>query len=566
MPSVKVRDLVEEYSELRRSLLWATAAQNDLMIWKVEMSSSAYHLITDNRSLDRLKDEAIIESFTQEGFEVSLPPEARSLRTIVLRDVDLIYRAMGEPDIKTIIEESNKWLEIDEVVRLPGAKEGTTPLIKVRLNTIEMARRALHHGILFKHQTLLPKSIEQEVFIKTTLCSNCLSFTHLKRDCPNPDKSVCSKCAGEGHKAYRCNERRAKCANCKEDHVAYYPQCKERKKHIKEKMTSERKRERNRSKSRHQVYLDRENEYIKQGNKKELACALPLNTMTVIMAAIVTASTIAKRKPGTFEGNYNKFCKFNNLPGVAWHPDLIAELIEEDDSSSQMAQDLTGNTHRDEQDLQRKINNYSAQVDKLILPKQACMFNADFLSDLEFSPVDEERYPSVTPSDFEGASRQEFFDGLSADDFVDPEDLNKAIIQQTPKRPRDGEEDDRLEIVPLDKAPKQIREEASNSNKDVCADTINIKDLGISIRYPKQWGTAMNKGVVITEVLEGRLLMVHQTDYRYKDLARLLNERRRNKTLNVNDIEFIPTDAKFIKQVMEEHGMRYDSKNPIYSI
>lgn len=577
MPNIKVRDLVGDYTEIRRALLWATAAQCELMVWKIEISGAGFHMITNNNSLDKLKNESLLDNFVQEGFEVVLPPEARSLRTLVLRDVDLIYRNMKEEDIRVVIEEGNPWIKTEEVVKLPGAKNGFTPLLKVRLNSIAMANRALVNGIKFKHQTLLPKSIEQEVYIKTTLCSNCLSFAHMKKDCPSRELPTCSRCAGQGHKGDRCNKQQIKCTNCSNDHVAYHPQCPERKKHIKKMMTTERKKERNRSKSRHQKYLEKENEPVTHTapmNIEEMNNVLPMNAMTVIMAAIITASTIAKRKPGTFKTNYDKFCQFNNIPTVAWHPDLIAELLEEDNEGSLAP---SSQSCEPNQIMQRKIDAYNMQIDELLdNDSQKTHSSRDIMSGIT------SRSSSgfhLNLADFDHRDYTEEVEG--SQESLEMSESETTVICGLTKRNRHDVEDSETKLSPLGKMLKQqqpLIEEAYDSrtsSKPICMadaadkiseDKTDIRGLGISIRYPKQWGTAMNKGVVVTEVLEGRLMMEYGTQHKYKEIARLLDAGRKRKNLNMNDIEFIPTDAKQIKRIMEDHGMKYDEKNPIYSI
>ena len=56
---------------------------------------------------------------------------------------------------------------------------------------------------------------------------------------------------------------------------------------------------------------------------------LPINTMVVIMTAIVSANAIEKKKRGTSQSNLDDILKYNNIPVVQIPPKTIEDLTSE---------------------------------------------------------------------------------------------------------------------------------------------------------------------------------------------------------------------------------------------
>lgn len=549
MPSIKAKDLFFAGGEVltRRRELFKTIGKLSLRVWKVERREEHFYMIVNETSLEKFNCEGATQEFLIQGFELSLPPETRSLRTVVLRDIDLIYRDLTEDEIKQGVETRSPGMIIEEVIKLPGAPQGMSPLIKIRFSKIYMAREALSEGIRFMDQTLLPKSVEKEVYVRAIPCNNCLSFSHHRRECQPTQQMICQRCAGPGHKAPNCNAINPKCAHCQEAHETFSPQCQEKKKYIKSQMQVGRRRERDMAKERHKNHLDRERQDMRI-NKKAInnnLQTLPMNAMTVIMSAIVAATYVESNKPGKFEETYTNICKYNQIPTVRWPPSVVRELIDigkEEESNQIPSQGSTEATP----DLDGGTWNIRGHT---------------YLSELEFD-FDSSQRTSMVTTDQETDLRV-------TDSQTEPEESTKQKKKHKKKCHKRGREGTTGSSVGLQADAQPPKEKATRKNEPVgaaapCwpapqpsraslnaptaeeqekervhAENERIRRLGLTINYPNYWGkeTEMNKGRMVEELKKGGLYLTYQSKDSHSHIQNLLVERYAKGNLKSSDVQ-----------------------------
>lgn len=92
-------------------------------------------------------------------------------------------------------------------------------IIKVRLQTIEMAEKIKAEGLSLFYFSIPPRNIEPERYTNIPQCKACYSYKHVKKDCPQKEQKICSECAKPGHtyKEYS-NKDQLKCINCGKNH------------------------------------------------------------------------------------------------------------------------------------------------------------------------------------------------------------------------------------------------------------------------------------------------------------------------------------------------------------
>lgn len=543
MPSVRAFDTVGGNTDVRRTLLWVTAFKFDLTVWKIENSLGGFHLITNNESLDKFRDTEVMESFSNEGFDLKLPQEAKSNRTIVLRDVDRTFKDTTEDEFINIIETNNYPLRVDEVVRLPGAPDGVTPLIKIRFTKAGMATRALQKGIKLKYQTLFPKSVEREVFVKASPCSKCLSFSHMKKDCNPNQQTKCSKCAGVGHTVINCNQPTIiRCANCGENHEAYSFHCRERKKYIKDKMKTERQRERNRAKDRQRKFMDNEKNNEEQSeNVQGILQLLPPNSMAVIMTAMAAAMTVAKVSPGRFTPTFDNICKINDIPKVKWPMRVIADLIqmpieqiprqeednEDDDVDSISGMFMGAQMQADVEEVAEEMEDQYDSPEENYTPQNNYSFQQDYIAMVESTGF-------KTPPEVKSL-------------------LNRAMASDGQPPPAKAPRPE-PESGAIGRDTRNKREDIKETPKQTLR---KIKDYNIVITYPEGWGAPakVNRSLIVNELIAGNLYMTHETDDEYDYVITRVKEELRSKKLTVNDFRIFPLRYDKMAKQMKLKGM-----------
>ena len=155
----------------RRMRLYEALGKLEIRPNKVKEERRMFFVIIEERYIEKLLDKKSKEIMKKEGFEVLNPLEYNAMKTVVAKQIDEIVDYYNEQDIITSIEESNTWAKVENIVKLPTA----TKMLKIRFETTEMALHAIRNGMYILNQSIPPRNIEKEIFIKLKACLNCLS-------------------------------------------------------------------------------------------------------------------------------------------------------------------------------------------------------------------------------------------------------------------------------------------------------------------------------------------------------------------------------------------------------
>lgn len=338
MPSVKVID--ERGGDKRKYDLWSCVGRCELHIWKIERGThTTFYLITDESSLEDVVEEKALEIFKSQGFQVVPPLEVKSSRTVVVKQIDPIYKEATEQDYHSGISLVNYSSQIEEIIKIPTQYD--SPLIKIRFSKVRMAEYALNNGIKIFEQTIPPRALQREVYTRLDICTNCFAYDHIKPNCTKPKIARCTVCAKEGHKYFECPKEERKCINCKEEHATFDKECTVRKQTLKEKTKKEIDKESNRAKSRQNTFEERKRIKNKKWDEKAHT-SLPPGAFATIITALVSATMIESKLKGSFQTTYNDVLDWNQIPRVSLPENVINKLVE--------CQDQEGRSNRNDND------------------------------------------------------------------------------------------------------------------------------------------------------------------------------------------------------------------------
>lgn len=336
MPSIRVMDLVD--GDNRRKELWKCIGKFQLQAWGIQEGNGMWYITTEEQEYERYFTEEVKYFFITRGFDLLPPAEFNSLRTIVVRQLDVVYRQKTTAEMIGSIEDQNPWTEVEEIAFLPSkAAQG---IAKIRLKTWRQAQHALNEGLKIWEQTIPPKYIEQEVFTRIISCSNCFCYQHYVKDCNMPVRKRCAKCGETGHSRVACLKNSDYCQSCKSDeHNTFDRDCPLRKASLQERNKGERKKERNKAMSRHKSFQERNRKFNINKREDEDLKSLPSRAMAIIMTAVVSSIAINKRAPGSFQNTFDDILKYNRIPTVPLPSSVIMELTEGMTATSQGRRD-----------------------------------------------------------------------------------------------------------------------------------------------------------------------------------------------------------------------------------
>ena len=179
MVRIVIRDLAG--GQDRRSQLWTFLGNNGINPWKILDSQRAYIILINDDWIENILDEDLKKKARDMKYEIITPIEYNSKKTIVVKDVDKELDKYTDQEIKAKIENDNPPIKIQELVTLGN---NNYRVIKLRLETVNMAKTAIEKGLLVGNQSIPSRMIESEIFVKLTPCYNCYAYDHKTRDCP----------------------------------------------------------------------------------------------------------------------------------------------------------------------------------------------------------------------------------------------------------------------------------------------------------------------------------------------------------------------------------------------
>ena len=325
MPTIKRIDK-DPKSQRRRPQLWETFGEVGINPTDIKDGKGVYYAIVRQEQVELVISEEVKEIFKDKGYDVMIPIEYDSMRSVVIRHIDKVINEYTYQEVTESINNANEWAEVEQIHRILT----TGRLLKVKFKSAAMVQNALTQGIIVLHQKINPKNIEKEIFIRLTPCYNCFRYNHRTRECPLDQQILCSYCSQEGHKHNQCTSQEPKCINCGGRHRMLAAVCKVRRDIIKEKGKEIRTRSRSRSANRH-TYAG-----VTTGTQRQTNIDTTINQLsrdeaktiiTKIMASIAYAHYIKTIQPGSFQNTVDEMFVLNNLPKVKFPTNIVTQGI-----------------------------------------------------------------------------------------------------------------------------------------------------------------------------------------------------------------------------------------------
>ena len=308
MARIRIKDLNANQGN-RKALLWNRLMNLNLLVYSIKQpNSQTFILIVSDDILDKLLSTSIKDKLKKDHFEVYIPPEYNANHTIVLRNVDSLISEVENEELKTDLERRNEWIKVTDIIKIPNAPK----IIKVRVETTEMVKKAVESGLLIWNQSIPPTSIQKEIYVFLTICYKCYSFEHKTEDCPTPSVIICSECASPSHSYRDCTATVKKCINCQGEHRTLAAKCPIRKNLIKEKEKNI--RERSRSRSRQRTYAEATSSKPKETVRE--TSGISREDQIKISSSIQYAHMVEGVLPGTFNITVAEMYRLNGLPQV----------------------------------------------------------------------------------------------------------------------------------------------------------------------------------------------------------------------------------------------------------
>ena len=322
MGRVKVNDLQPSSEATRRAVLWGLIKKLNLAVNRLFEAGKGYALIVNDDKVESFITSNVKEAFATESFEIIVPPELQSKRTLVLTGVDSYILSFSENELKEAIMQSKPNLKVIKVIKLPD----NVPVMKVQLETIQMVQDSITSGIVVNGQSFSNNNLSQDIFVHIPQCMRCYSYDHVRKDCPESDNyTICSNCSSKDHRYTNCHNAFKKCITCSQDHPTMAARCARRKNIIK----NTAKGIRSQSKARPANFAQAAT-VITSNSAPQLAIpqhtpwpGTPSKHTTVIHAAIIYANLREMIQPGTFQETFTKILTKNGLPNVLIPDDVL---------------------------------------------------------------------------------------------------------------------------------------------------------------------------------------------------------------------------------------------------
>ena len=334
MKSIKIIDLKPHTK--RKGELYDFLGGAGIFPAKVHVGKGVFFVLIPDDTVEEMVKEETKEKAKEAGFQITMPLEYQTMRTVVVKDLDSLIEQYSSDEIAHSIERVQEWARVEEVVKF----ETTSRIIKVRFLTSNMAQRAEKEGLIVLNQSIPPRRMERELFIRLTPCNNCYGYNHESRQCPEEKMILCVNCGAEGHRQGDCTAREPRCINCDGDHRTLAARCPVRKGLIKQKRKEirERSKSRNRgsSQSRGNIqyggasYAGVTRRETANGDNEDVAMEIP-NEMkditTTIMSSIIYGYFWEMINPGTFQDNVDKMYEENGLCKVRFPKRINIEKV-----------------------------------------------------------------------------------------------------------------------------------------------------------------------------------------------------------------------------------------------
>ena len=321
MPAIKITDR-EPRAERRKPRLWETFGGVGVNPTEIKAGKGVFFAIVRQNQIEELITDKVKQTFLNNGFEITVPIEYDSMRSIIIKHMDKVVDEYTNDEIKESIQRTNEWAEVIEIFRIPT----TGRLLKVKFASTCMAQYAIDNRMIVPYQRINPKHIEKEVFVHLTPCYNCFQYNHKTSECPTEKQTLCSYCADSGHRHNKCTKSEPKCINCGGKHCTLAAACKTRRALNKEKGKEIRKRSRSRSQNRvtyaQATTHNRTQQEVNIENTQETK-----QPITTIITSIAFSHYMEALNPGTFQNNMDEMFRLNDIPPMKFPKEIVTHNI-----------------------------------------------------------------------------------------------------------------------------------------------------------------------------------------------------------------------------------------------
>ena len=85
---------------------------------EIKEGKGVFFAIVRQNQIEELITEEVKQAFSDNGFEITVPIEYDSMRSIIIKHVDKVVDEYTNDEIKESIQRSNEWAEVMEIFRI----------------------------------------------------------------------------------------------------------------------------------------------------------------------------------------------------------------------------------------------------------------------------------------------------------------------------------------------------------------------------------------------------------------------------------------------------------------
>lgn len=273
---------------------------------------------------NRLIHPNMTEKLKQHNLEITIPPDIKAQRSILIRKVPEFVGRHSASELKTELQAQQDWLQIREVTKI----KDYTHLFKVECTDVRTATKILEQGLLLFGCYLPPNNMTRDEFVSIQTCFVCYQMeSHSTLNCPSKNKVICSECSSTEHRWQECTNREKKCINCDGPHRTLAMACPIKKELINKRRQMNQQKEKDKQTK---TYRDVLNDALKEIHPKQPAkteLGLQHDFSFKILTTCILAHLHNIAEPGTFNKHLNVLLKKNNLPPFNANDDEPSEKI-----------------------------------------------------------------------------------------------------------------------------------------------------------------------------------------------------------------------------------------------
>ena len=109
MPAIKITDR-DPRTEKQKPRLWETFGVVGVNPTEIKEGKGVFFAIVRQNQIEELITDEVKQTFSNNGFEITVPIDHDSVRSIIIKDVDKVVDKYTNDEIKESIQRSNEWV------------------------------------------------------------------------------------------------------------------------------------------------------------------------------------------------------------------------------------------------------------------------------------------------------------------------------------------------------------------------------------------------------------------------------------------------------------------------